>query len=1015
MHRDRRPSPSLRARLLAGSIWFLAATCATPALAETPGQVDVPAGSLDAALTTLAGQTRQQVLYRAELVSGRRAPAVKGVLTSEQALQRLLQGTGIQVKRTGPNVLVLYHAADVPGEGAGAPADRPFVAEGVAASGAGAAAAAPALLEEVTVTGSNLRGAPSASPLLAISREDLERSGQTTVADALRALPENFSGGAGEGNALVGADPVGRNSSMGAGINLRGLGNRATLVLVNGRRLAGSGAFADFVDISSIPTAIVERVEVLLDGASAIYGSDAVGGVVNIITRRDYQGLELRALAGVGTAGEPAQGQVSVTAGRQWTGGGLVVAYELQRRDRLMATDRDFAATSDLRALGGSDFRLTNAFPGNVLVAQPGGGLVPTFAIPPGQNGVGLRPSDFVVGNLNRQNQRIGQDLLPQQTLNSVYVAANQEVTDRLELTADARFSARRAKARLMAATSTFTVARNNPFFVSPNGAASNQIQYSFANEFPNVTSLAHTETLTATLGARLRLAGDWQAEAYGAFGQEITEQRGYNLVHSIMLNEALGNIADNPATPFSTARFGFFNPFSGIPASNPAGVRAAIGSGAVYQRSRSRVEAVSLQADGSVWALPAGDLKLALGVQARRETLVRNGANFVSTPAPVPTNPTDVSRDVTAAFAELAIPLVGAQNARPGVARLELSLAGRVEHYEGIGTTSNPKVGVIWSPTSDLQLRATYSRSFRAPALRELYDPETYSALLIAEGAARVRSLQLSGGNPDLEPETAESWTLGADFEPAALPGLRLSLTAFDIRFKDRIDRPVGSSLANALVDPAVAPFVRRIAPGSNATDLAYITALITSPSFAPANGVFPATDYGATVDTRYVNTATLDVRGIDAGASYAFDVSEDRVRLGASASYLIDYKQKLTPTTRVFERVNIANFPLRLRGRATADWTRGRLTVGGALNYTGRYRDAAGARIRAQATVDLQGRLAPADSGPLEGVAIVLNVRNVFDRDPPFYNNSVGLAYDAANADAVGRFVSLQLTRTW
>ncbi|WP_293679405.1 TonB-dependent receptor [uncultured Phenylobacterium sp.] len=1022
MYRTARPSSDLRSRLLAGSLWALLATAASPAVAETAGSVDVPAGTLDAALTALAGQTHQQVLYKAELVANRRAPAVKGVLTSEEALRRLLQGTGISVKRTGPNVLVL-HAASTSTRAADGPAtDRPFVGDGApeqvvgASAGAGATASPPPVVDEVTVTGSNVRGAPPASPLLVVTRADLERSGQTTVADALRALPENFSGGAGEGNSLVGADPVGRNNSFGAGINLRGLGNRATLVLVNGRRLAGSGAFGDYVDVSSIPTAAVQRVEVLLDGASAIYGSDAIGGVVNIVTRKDFEGLELRALAGIGTSGEPAQGQVSVTAGHHWGTGGVMVAYELQRRDRLLATDRDFAATSDLRSRGGSDFRLTNAFPGNVLAPVPGTTAVtPTYAVPPGQNGVGLRPSDFLLNNLNRQNQRIGQDLLPRQTLNSVYVAANQEVTDRLELTGDARFSARRAKGRLMAATSTFTVGRNNPFFVSPNGAASNQIQYSFGNEFPNVTSVAQTETLTFTLGGKLRLFSDWRAEAYGAFGQEITEQRGYNLVNSIVLNEALGNTADNPATAFSTARLGFFNPFSGIPASNPAAIRAAIGSGTVYQRSRSRVEAVNLQADGSLWALPGGPVKLAFGVQARRETLARDGSNFVSTIAPVPTNPTDVSRDVTAVFAELAAPIVSAENARPGIQRLELSLAGRVEHYEGIGTTSNPKIGLVWSPTSDLQLRGTYSRSFRAPALRELYDPETYSALLIAEGVNRVRSLQLSGGNPSLQPETAVSWTVGADFQPTAVPGLRLSLTAFDIRFKDRIDRPVGSSLANALVDPTVAPFVRRIMPGANAADLAYITALITSQSFAPANGIFPATDYGATVDTRYVNTATLNVRGVDASGAYSFDVGENRLRLGASASYLIDYKQQFTPTTAVIERVNVANFPLRLRGRLTSDWTRGRITVGGALNYTGRYEDTAGVRIRAHATVDLQARLAPADNGLMEGVSVLLNVRNVFDRDPPFYNNSVGLAYDAANADPVGRFVSLQLTRAW
>ncbi len=1018
MHQTTRPSSDLKARLLAGSLWAFVATWASPALAEAPGKVDVPAGSLEAALTTLAGQTHQQVLYKADLVANRRAPGVKGLLTSDEALRRLLQGTGLSAKRTGPNVLVLHLVPGASGE----VGDRPFAAEGapdlIASARDGvtpAPAAAPALLDEVTVTGSFLRGAPRASSLLVVDRSDLARSGRETVAEALRALPENFTGGAGETSPLLGADTVGRNTSYGSGLNLRGLGNGATLVLLNGRRLAGSGTFGDYADVSSIPSAIVDRVEILLDGASATYGSDAVGGVVNIITRKDYEGAEVRLQAGVGAGGEPVDGQASLLFGKRWGAGGVVVSYELQRRERLATDDRDVAATSDLRAFGGADFRSTTAFPGNVLATAPGGGtLTPTYGIPAGQNGIGLKPSDFLLGTLNRQRQRIGVDLLPRQTLNSVYVAFDQDLGDRLEITSDARFGVRRFKARQGIPTSTLTVGRNNPFFVSPNGAATNQIAYSFAGQLPNVVSSGQVESLGLTAGAKLKLFGDWRSEAYATFAQEITEQRGGGFVNSLVLNEALGNAPDNPATPFSVKQLGFLNPYAGVLGVNSPALLASIASGSTFARIRSRVASVTAQADGSLWTLPGGDVKLAVGLQARRETLLRSGYNFIASVAPVATSPTDVSRDVTAAFAELSVPLVGEANARPGLHELQFSLAGRVEHYEAVATTANPKIGVVWSPVSDVLVRATYSRSFRAPALRELYDPASYDPTLVVLGADRIRTLSLSGGNPDLRPQTARSWTGGIEVRPSAIPGLSLSVSAFDIRFKNRIDRPVSGSLSSALVDPTVATFVRRLAPTANPADLAFITALLDSAPNPEGRAFLPA-EYGAVVDSRYVNTATLSVRGVDAFGAYAFDVGGNQVRLGANATWLLDYKQQLTPTGAVVERVNVANFPLAFRGRLTADWTRGRFTLGGAVNYTGRYRDAAGERIDDLATIDLQARLAPAKSGPLAGVAVLLNVRNAFNTDPPFYNNPLGVAYDATNGDPVGRYISLQLTRSW
>lgn len=1022
MHLTNRPKSHLNTRLkaqrLAAAIGAVITAGAAPAFAEPAGRVDIPAGTLHASLARLADQTQQQVLYKAELVANRKAPAVKGVLTSEQALRRLLEGTGISVARIGPNALVLQDAA-ARGRDAGAATDRPFGDVAVSGLGSGDGAAgtpAPALLAEVTVTGSNIRGAAPAAPVRILDRDALDRTGQSTLTDALRSLPENFGGGAAEGAVAAGSDRVGRNGSYGTALNLRGLGNNATLVLINGRRVSGSGQFGDYVDISTIPSAAVSRVEVLLDGASAIYGADAVGGVVNIIMRQPFDGAETRLLAGIGTSGEPAQGGVSQTFGKTWAGGGMVLSYELSRREALPGADRPFATSADLRPLGGSDWRLVNAFPGNILLPDPvTRALVPAFAIPAGQNGVGLRPGALQPGVINRTNQRQGTDILPRQTLNAVYASAEQAVGARLKLTADARYSARRYKSHGAAIATNLTVTSANPFYVSPIGAASQSIAYSFAEEADNPVAYGVTETLGGSLGGTLRLGGDWQAQAFGAYAQETAEIRNGGALNSAFLAEALGAVPDRPETAYVAARDGVFNPFSGMVGANSPGVIGFVTSGYTVNRARSDVTSGGLQFDGTLLALPAGPLKLAFGAQARRERLRRAGSNWFSTVTPVAQVPTDQSRTVLAAYAEALAPLVGEDQARPGLERLELVLAGRIERYQSFGTTANPKVGVVWTPTEGLNLRLSYGRAFRAPALREAFDAQLYSPTNLIVGGGRIQGLSLGGGNPDLEPETADSWAVGFDWRPSRWPGLSLSVSAYDVRFENRIDRPVAANIANALTDPTLSPFVTRISPATNPADRALLLSYLESGFLNTGAGVFPPEAYGAIIDNRYVNTATLRVQGLDVSGSYAFDVRGDRVQIGGSASYIARYDQQVTATSTVFDRVGVINFPVRFRGRLTADWTHGAWTVGGAMNYVAGYRDTLGARIRAQTTFDLQARLEPASHGPLEGVAVLLNLRNVFDRAPPFYDNSIGVGYDGANADVIGRFVSLQLTRRW
>lgn len=1019
------PSPRHpRRQLLLAGLATAALIVATTAAAEPATSIKIHAGSLESALLALSAQTHQQVMYSRDLVAGRTAPALAGTYTAEQAV-RLLAPADTVITRAGPSVLVLRKA---PATSNATPrpevaAGRPFGGDAAPASGEAAPLAqrttSPSLtattVEEVQVTGTLIHGAQSASPLVVVSRADIDRSGRATVAEALNALPQNFAGIETEGSITTGADRLFRNTAYATGINLRGLGSDATLVLVNGRRMAGAGLFGDFSDISAIPTAAVDHVEILLDGASALYGSDAVGGVVNVILRRDFDGAETRLLAGTGTASGPSQTQVSQTFGHRWTGGNVVLSYEYQQRGELASADRSFASNADLRPLGGHDQRLTTAFPGNILKSDPvTGAQSPGFAIPAGQNGVGLLPSQLQPGVINLENQRQGTDILPSQSLQAVYLAANQDLGDRVELSADARYSFRRFAVNIAPNTANIFVNKANPFFVAPTGAATETVTYSFLGQLPNPRTTGSAESLGVSLGGTVRLGGDWRSDGYLAFAQETEDTHVAGVLNSTALTEAVGSVADRPDTTFSTAQSGFFNPFTGFPGANSPTVLAYIGSGFTRAQTRTTVSSANLEADGSLISLPAGPVKLAFGAQARRETLNGAGVNFTSTTTPTAQTPTDVSRSLVAGFAELRVPLFGPANALPGIQRLEVSVAGRVERYSDVGSTANPQTGVLWEPLTGLSVRGTYGRSFRAPTLSELHAVETDSPGLFPFGAGRLLGLLRSGGNPNLRPETADSWTLGADFAPTQWPGLRLGATWFDVRFKNRIGLPVQAKPLGALTDPSLSSFVNFISPATNAADLAKITALLALPGAGSAQSFGPSS-FGAIVENRYINTTTLEVRGFDVTGSYRFDVGADNVALAGNASYLANYDQQITPKSPVLNKAGIANFPVKFRGRMTADWTHDRITAGAAFNYVGAYHGALGQSIRAQPTVDLQVRLAGAAAGVWRGTGLTLNVRNVFDKAPPFYDNPFGVAYDAANADPIGRFVSVQLTKTW
>lgn len=963
---------------------MIVAAGAAAACAQDVRQYDIPAGDLGRGLVRYAEQSGRQILYTSDQVVGRRTAGVRGRQSADVALSTLLAGTGLTPIQSRPGVYTL---------------------------GSGRVDASEATVEEVVVTGTLLRGpSQTFSPVTVIRRGDLDRTGRGTVAEALVALPQNYAGSATPATLLAGTDPAQSNSGFATGVNLRGLGADATLVLVNGRRLSGTGGNGDFADASAVPTSAVERVDVLLDGASALYGSDAVGGVVNIILRRDFEGHESRLRLGAAEGG--AEDFIAAhTVGRRWNGGNALLSYEYQNQGNLNSADRAYTATGDLRPFGGTDRRTFYGAAGTIVASGPGGAFVPLFAIRPNAGGTATTPADFVAGT-NLGNNRQGLDLIPEQERHSVYGLLRQRLTDGVEVSADLRFSQRDFGIDSTAPITVARVSTANPFFVSPNGSASHQIAYSFDRDLGSSRREGNSKSLGFSAGADIELWAGWRADIYGAYALERSENRQTGLLNSQFVQEALGNAADNPATAFSAPRDGFLNLFGSGQANAPA-VLDFISAG--YTRFVDKTEVASLNAlaQGVVFRIPGGDVRLAVGAQARSEAKFARGENFLSSLAPTFSKTPGRDRKVLAAFLEARVPLVGEANARPGIQRLELSFAVRTEDYSDIGTTTNPKIGLAWSPHVDLRVRSSWGTSFRAPSLTELFERFYITAAPLPDGPRSTATLLLGGGNLDLEPETAESFTAGLDYTPARLPGLTLSATWFETRFDNQIGRPALDNVFQALIDPAYLPFLTRVSP-TNPTDLARVRALISSPDYL-LPGVLPAEGFGAIVDGRWVNTASVQVRGIDGSANYAFERGPDRFRLEASASYMLEYERQLTPTSNVRDVVDTFGFPVDLRASAGLTWTRSAYSARVGLTYVSGYEDSVGSSIGSWTTSDLQLTWDPEAIGRLDGLTVSAGIRNVFDEDPPFYDAPSGLGYDAGQADPIGRFGYIQLTQRW
>ncbi len=315
----------MTSRLEAVSILLAATTSLVPfqsAVAQTTSisDYDLPAQDLETSLNAVARISGVQILVAADAVAGRIAPPLKGEFNADQAVRALLQGTGVHVQISEGAILV----GDTRSE-----ADD---AQGVDNNA------------EITVTGSRIKGARIASPVITIDRSEVERAGFGDMGEALRALPQNFSGGQnpGVGKGARSGSNTNDDVTGGSAVNLRGLGADATLTLLNGHRLSFGGS-AQGIDISAIPPEAIERVEVIPDGSSALYGSDAVAGVVNVILRRKFTGVTASARVGTATEGGGTSQLYQIVGGSEWQDGNVLLAYSYRKNDEVEASQRDYA------------------------------------------------------------------------------------------------------------------------------------------------------------------------------------------------------------------------------------------------------------------------------------------------------------------------------------------------------------------------------------------------------------------------------------------------------------------------------------------------------------------------------------------------------------------------------------------------------------------------------------------------------------------------------------------------
>lgn len=923
---------------LAVTFAVLTVLAALPAFAqERPATVAfaIESQPLNRALNVWAAQAGYQILVTSQReVQAVVAPTVKGTYTPEGALRALLGGSNLKYQFVADRVVTVRGPDSSSDSAAGSTTEtkanekreksavplvpaqsRPREAEAVAATKTetdGTGNEATASLGEIVVTGSRIARDANNGPqeVHVYSGERLEKSGQNTVSDFLNTLP------------AVSVAVTNESSFQTYGgmttVNLRGLPTGTTLTLINGRRVETAGATAlygtDMFDLNNIPLSAVERIEIVADGSSAIYGSDAIAGVVNVILKQDLQGLE--AAVRYGEANGINESNASVAFGKQWSKGGFTVVSSYQKRGHLLTEERGRSADNDYRRFGSSNFNFPICPQANFfsLDGQPlpgaANGSGATYAAVTGATASGRPPlADFSYGQLNECSLFANTDLISATDRKGVFVQGRYELTPSVELFSELMYS--KVKPTQAAGVGTFfgvdgfqvySVAAGNPF--NPFG-----VDVGVARSIPSLksTNEIDTEFFRPLVGARGRLSDSWNWELSAWRTSDRTTVHIENYFPSAAIQGALNS------TDPSTA----LNPF----VSGPLGSDALVDS--LYTdallKFASRQESISGFVRGSALELPAGAVQVVVGSEYHKSTLEPRYIKHDFFPSGTEFQ---FDRDSYALFGELRIPLFSGNDRAVKRDVLTASVAGRYDHFSDFGSTTNPQFGLTWRPIESLLLRGSYGRAFKAPPLPNLYNPQAIVPSVTVFDPVKGQNAFVSvlqGGNPDLRPTRGKSHSFGAVWASDAVPGLDVSVTNWHVEERDAVQN-VGTRFFVENEDL----FPGRVIRDSNGN----ITRVIRT----------------------ITNFGSIEVAGLDYQVNYSYQSASGDWRPYIAATQTYRHEAALVPGAQAVDGVSKArtsgNWSPRWKANAGLGWERGAVAASMTGRYVSRYQDYDGAR---------------------------------------------------------------------
>jgi iron complex outermembrane receptor protein len=849
-------------------------------------------------------------------------------------------------------------------------------------------------IQRVEVTGSSIRrvAAETSLPITTIRAADFAKQGLTTVQEVLNTIPMNQT-------STVSSSAVGAGTGGRATADLRGLGGDKTLVLLNGRRLANHPYFADTVDLNIIPVAALERVEVLRDGASAIYGTDAIGGVINFITKRSVEGgaLTVEGYEPLRRGGGNEQ-RVNLSGG--WgdlgrDGYSMFGVLDYHQQSALRSTDRSFARTGVIPERGLNQVSRTT-YPANFFsdLGVAGNPYFATGCNPPGGS-PGTRPAtdgdpvcefDFT--------QYI--DLIPKTRQYSAMGKFNRQLTPdhlaSLEFVWGRSTNESRVAPPPMSNLG-ITMTSASPYYPG-NGSVP---------AFPGLTGepldiswrplesgqrLNYDSSSTARLQASLEgtIAGwDYNTAISHSLGRARSSFRGGYLIDQRII-EGVGA--------------GILNPFG---PQSPAGAEFLQNSLLLgeYVHARIASSAVDARASRELMTLPGGPLGFALGAEFRRDRakyFVNRGlAGQASSSGYADAQDQSGQRSIYAIFTELNVPVIK---------DLELNFAGRYDHYSDVGGSFNPKVSLRYQPTRQMLIRGSFNKGFRAPTLFDLYGPQTttnssdtYDDPRLCPGGVAVPGANPSivcgqqqnvrgGGNPNLEPERSRTYSAGIVFEP--IPQLTLSADYWNIKLKDQI-----SALAEQTIFGNYPRYQNLFVYDPSGTRLAYVLD-ITS------------------------NLGEVHTRGLDLSLLYRLPKNPfGNLSLSIDGTYVNKYEyqnERGGPYTQNAGRYADATPVFRWRHNLLLTLVRGDYTFNLSNRYMSHYEDqntAVAPEFANNVGHYSTWSLSTTFTGNKQ-FELTAGIKNLFDEEPPFTNqvSNFQIGYDPRYTDPLGRTVYARLT---